>query len=518
MTDAVEQRLPRHADTVIVGGGTVGAVVAGLLAESSDESVLLLEAGPDYGPFAGGRWPHDLVDARALGYSDTWEYDSGDTYADRLIPFERAKVIGGCSSHNGGAAIWGSRLDYDAWADAGNPGWSAADLLPFFRAAAERMRVRRYAPDEVTPFQAACLAAAAAAGLPLVDDLNDLDQDEGIATSPVNIADGVRWNTAFAYLDPVRDRPNLTVRGGITGDRLVVDGGRTVAVEVIGEGGRHRIEAGRVVVAGGTYGSPALLLRSGIGDPDELSVLGIEPTVALPGVGRNLHDHPSIIVAFTGTPDLERRMAAFAADGWMPEEQVIAKARSPRCGAGFDLHLYPVGGPAPDDPTGWRWKLPVACMTPHSRGHVRLRSADPTHAPRIDHRYLSDPAGEDRRVLADGVGLAREVAAQSPLRDLLGAEIAPGTEARSPADLERFVDANCVHYYHPVCTCAMGQATDPAAVVDARGKIHGLANAYIADCSIMPVIPRANTNVPAVVAGERIGRWLLEEGHYTESG
>ncbi len=350
MTDAADKGLPRYADTVIVGGGTAGAVVAGLLAEGSDESVLLLEAGPDYGPLTGGGWPRDLVDARALGYSDTWQFDSGDTYADRLIPFERAKVIGGCSSHNGCAAIWGSRLDYDGWAAAGNPGWSAGELLPFFRAAATRLRVRRYAPDEVTPFQAACLAAAAAAGLPAVDDLNDLDQDEGIATSPVNIAAGVRWNTAFAYIDPVRDKPNLTVRGGATGDRLVVAGDRVVAVEVLGANGRERIEAGRVVVASGTYGSPAVLLRSGIGNPDELSVLGIAPTVALPGVGRNLHDHPSVVVGFAGTPELERRMAAFAAERWMPEEQVIAKARSPRCAASFDLHLYPVGGPSADDP------------------------------------------------------------------------------------------------------------------------------------------------------------------------
>ncbi|CAA9585230.1 MAG: Oxidoreductase, GMC family [uncultured Thermomicrobiales bacterium] len=511
MTDASHQALPRYADTVIVGGGTAGAVVAGLLAAGCDESVLLLEAGPDYGPLAGGRWPLDLVDARALGYSDTWQYDSGDTYADRLVPFERAKVIGGCSSHNGCAAIWGSRLDYDGWAAAGNPGWSAAELLPLFQAAAGRLRVRRYAPHEVTPFQSACLAAAAATGLPHVDDLNDLDQDEGVATSPVNIHDGVRWNTAFAYLDHFRDRPNLTIRDRVTVDRLVVTGNHVVAVEVVGENGTERIEAGRVVVSGGTYGSPAVLLRSGIGDPDELTTLGIEPSVALPGVGRNLHDHPSVIVGFAETPELERRTSAFAAERWLPEEQVIAKARSPRCAEGFDLHLYPVGGPAPDAPAGWRWKLPMACMTPRSRGHVRLRSADPTDVPRIDHRYLSDPDGEDRRVLIDGIGLAREVAAQPPLRDLLGAESTPGPNVRSRRDLERFVDANCVHYYHPVGTCAMGPAADLAAVVDPRGQIHGLANAFVADCSIMPVIPRANTNLPAVVVGERIGRWLLGE-------
>ena len=504
--------MPRSADTVIVGGGTAGSAVAGLLAAGSDETVLVLEAGPDYGPLAAGRWPTDLLDARALGYTDAWEYGSGDTYPGRVVPFERAKVIGGCSSHNGCAAIWGSRLDYDGWVARGNPGWGTADLLPLFRAVAERLRVRRYAPEEVTPFQAACLAAGPGVGLPQVADLNDLDEDIGIGLSPVNIRDGQRVNAAFAYLDPVRDRPNLTVRGGVTGDRLLIDGDRVVGVAAIGPDGPFTVGAGRVVVAAGAYESPAVLLRSGVGDPDALRPLDIASTVPLPGVGQNLHDHPAVVVRFAGGAELERRTAEFAAERWMPEEQVIAKARSARHPAndpGFDLHVYPVGGPDPTDPAGWRWKLPVAGMTPRSRGWVRLRTADPLAAPWIDHRYLGDPAGADRAVLVAGIALARELAAQPDLRDLLGAEIAPGPAARTEAALAAFVEANVVHYYHPVGSCAMGPASDPAAVVDPRGRVHGLANAYVADCSIMPVVPRANTNLPALVVAERIAGWLL---------
>ena len=470
--------------------------------------MLLLEAGPDYGPLAGGRWPRSLIDARALGYADAWDYDSGDTYADRVVPFDRARVIGGCSSHNGCAAIWGSRRDYDGWAAAGNPGWSTDELLPLFRAATKRLRVRRYAPEEVTPFQAACLRAAAGAGLPLVDDLNDLDEDVGMAASPVDIHDGVRWNTAFAYLDPVRERPNLTIRGDTPVDRLAIEGGRVVGVVALGPDGPTRVEAGRVVVAAGTYGSPAILLRSGIGDPAELKEAGVVPVHALPGVGRNLHDHPSIIVGYAGTPELERRTTAFAAERWTPEEQTIAKARSSVCAEAFDLHIYPVGGPDPEAPGAWRWNLPVACLMPRSRGTVRLRSADPLASPRIDHRYVSDPDGADRRVLVDGVALARNVAAQPELRGLLGEEVGPSLDAKTPDEVAAFVDANVVHYYHPVGTCKMGPASDPAAVVDARGAIHGLAGGYVADCSIMPTIPRANTNVPAVVVGERVERWL----------
>src|SRR5215211_6320463 len=297
--------VPREVDTVVIGGGTSGAVLAGLLAGQSDERVLVLEAGPDYGPFGDGRWPGELLDARALGYTHDWNYASGDTYPNRVVNFERARVIGGCSSHNGCAAIWGSRVDYDGWADMGLTGWSSADLLPVFARATERLRVRRYAPHEVTPFQQACLDAAPGAGVPLTDDLNDLDQDEGMAASPVNILDGTRWNAAFAYLDPVRQRPNLIIAGWSTAGRLVIEQGVATSVQFLGPDGPGQISAARFVVAGGTYGSPAILLRSGIGAPGELREIGVQPAVPLPGVGRNLHDHSSVRLRFAGTERLE---------------------------------------------------------------------------------------------------------------------------------------------------------------------------------------------------------------------
>ena len=506
--------VPGEADTVVIGGGTAGAVVAGLLAERSDERILVLEAGPDYGPFGDGRWPDDLLDARALGYSHDWKSTSRETYPDRVVNFERAMVIGGCTAHNGCAAIWGSRIDYDAWADLGLGGWATNDLLPYFERASSRLRVRHYAAEEVNPFHRACLDAAAAIGIPMATDLNDLDADEGMAPSPVNIADGIRWNAAFAYLDPVRDRPNLTVAGKCTVDRLVIDRNRVTKVRYIGPDGPGEVHAARFIVAGGTYGSPAILLRSGIGDPDELRSLGLPPSLALPGVGRNLHDHPSVMVTFAGTPQLEAMMRAFAAERWMPEEQTIAKIRSrhyPAGEPGFDLHLYPVGGPDSTTESGWHWYFPVACMTPGSRGAVTLRSSDPTEEPRIDHRYISDPDGHDRAVLVEGVRIAREMTGVPALRELLGEETAPGAAVHDDAAIGRWIDASVSHYYHPVGTCAMGPERDPLAVTDSCGCIHGLDNAYVADCSIMPVIPRANTNIPAVVIGERIASWLLAD-------
>lgn len=506
MSDTVA--LPAFADTVVIGAGTAGAAVAGLLAERGDQSVLLLEAGPDYGARDSGRWPAELLDARALPTAThDWGYDSGATWSHRTLPFERARVVGGCSAHNGCAEIWGSRLDYDGWVELGNPGWSSDELLPVFRAGAARLRVRRYRDEEITPFHAACLQAAPGAGIPVVGDLNDLDEDVGIATSPVNIVDGVRWNAAFAYLDPVRGRRHLTVAGDALTDRLMIRDRRVEAVVVLRDGVASSVRAGRVVLCAGAYGSPAILLRSGIGDAAELRALGIAPRLDLPGVGRNLQDHPVGGLLFAGTGELERRMREFAGAHWLPEEQTIAKARSTRCKRGFDLHLFPIGGLQPDG-GGWRWTLPFACMAPRSRGAVRLASADAVAAPHIDHGYLSDPDGADLQVLGDGLELARAVAAQPPLAALLGDELLPGAATTTRAELAELLKAFCMHYSHPVGTCRMGPARERAAVVDARGRVHGLDNAYVADASIMPIIPRANTNMPALVVGLQIAQWL----------
>ncbi len=503
--------IPRYADTVVLGGGTGGATVAGLLAELTDQSVLLLEAGPDYGPLDAGGWPADLLDARDLAPTHGWGYTSGERYPGRAIPFERARVIGGCSAHNGCAAIWGSRLDYDGWAAAGNEGWSADELLPLFRSVNERLRVRIPRMDEVQPFHRAFLEAAPGAGIPVVEDLNDLDEDVGMAPSPANVHQGIRWNTAFGYLDPVRGKPNLTIVGNTIADRLIVERGRVVGALVVGPDGPVRVDAGRVVLGAGAYGSPGILLRSGIGDPAELRAIGIAPVHDLPGVGRNLHDHPAVELSFSGTPELIERLRGFAADHWLPEEQTIAKARSSVCSTGFDIHLYPVGSPY-NDPARERWDfvIPVACMTPNSRGHLQVSSGDCSLAPLFEHGYISDTEGADRRVLVDAVKLARTFAAQPALAGLIGDEIAPGPEVRTDAEIAAWIDANVVHYYHPVGTCKMGPVSDPDAVVDPRGKVHGLDGVYVADASIIPVIPRANTNVPAAVVGERVARWLAE--------
>jgi choline dehydrogenase len=273
---SIAARFPVAVDTVVVGAGTAGAVVAGRLAAGSSGRTLLVEAGPDYGPADSGRWPHDLLDATsAAPWSHDWGY-AGE-FGGQVIHFNRARVVGGCSAHNAGAVVLGSRFDYDGWAGAGNPGWSARELLPLFAAAWDQLRVRRVGLDELTPFQRVCRDAIAATGIPAVEDFNDLGQDAGVAPFPVNIDGVTRVNSAFGYVDPVRDR--LMVAGDTLVERVLVRHGRAAGVAVRDGGRLAEIGASRVVLSAGAYGSPAILLRSGIGPAGELAAVEVEPAL-----------------------------------------------------------------------------------------------------------------------------------------------------------------------------------------------------------------------------------------------
>jgi len=498
-------RFPAAADTIVVGAGTAGAVVAGRLAAGSPERTLLLEAGPDYGPAGSGRWPRELLDASKVASSHDWGY-SGE-FAGQVIQFSRARVVGGCSAHNAGAVVFGSRFDYDGWAAAGNAGWSARELRPLFAAAWKQLRVRRVGRDELTPFQRACGDAIAAGGIPAVADLNDLGENAGVAPFPVNIDGSTRVNSAFAYVDPVRDR--LLVAGDALVERVLVRDGRVVGVAV--RDGRRLAEIGasRVVLCAGAYGSPAILLRSGVGPAGELAAIGIKPALDLPGVGQNLHDQPCVEVWYQGSDELAAAMERHqAATGWRPDEQVIAKLPSAGCRQGFDLHIYPVGG-YNEEFSRWYWFLGAACLTPLSRGSVRLSGPAADDTLLIDHRYLSDPGGYDRARLAEGVERIREIAALPELRGLLGRETRPGPDVAGRRAIERFISQAAVHYYHPAGTCKMGPASDPRAVVDADGRVHGIDGLYVADASLMPAVTSGNTNMPTTVIGERIARSLL---------
>jgi choline dehydrogenase len=500
--------IPAAADFVVVGGGSAGAAIAGLLAERSEGSVVLLEAGPDYGPLEDGRWPADLLDAATLAIvSHDWGYQ-GEVQG-RAVPFHRAKVIGGCSSHNGGVAVKGSRLDYDRWAAAGNEGWSTEELLPLFDSVWRRLRVRSVPLEDLTPFQAACTRAIDADGIPIVDDLNDLDETVGVAPFPISIdLEGRRINTAFAYLDPVRDRPNLAVVGGATVERVLLDGASAAGVAVRRDGEERVVRSPCVILAAGAYGSPAVLLRSGIGPPSHLDEVGVAVSHQLPGVGENLHDQPTVEIDYEGSEELRSLMTEFGRERWRADEQVIAKYPSSHCEEGFDLHIWPVGGRNPLIEGAWRWTLGAALLTPASRGYLRLTGPSSDDPPLIDHRFLSDPEGSDLSRLVEVVDRSREIGAAPELSALLGEELFPGPEVRGIEALTRCVAGSSLHYWHPVGSCKMGPDSDAMAVVGADGRVHGLDGLYVADASIMPSMISGNTNVPTIVIGEKLARGL----------
>jgi len=499
-------------DVVVVGAGPAGCVLANRLTEEAGRSVCVLEAGPDYGPDLAA-WPADLRDPTLVWYqSHPWGYQHAGRPPGRPLPLPRARVVGGSSTINACYWLRGSAADYDGWAALGNPGWSFAQLLPYFRRAETDplggplhgtdgpVPVFRAAEDDLTTVDRAFLAAAKALGFDDQPDFNGAaGQRPGVGPMPKNLAGGLRMNAAFTYLNAARTRPNLTLMADVLVDRVVVQNGHAVGVQT----SDGRIVGGdEVVLCAGAYGSPAVLMRSGIGDPEVLAPHGIPVVHELRGVGRNLHDHPLVELDFAGSPALRDALAAAADARFIPEEQTLGKLRSSRATGPYDLHLVPVAAPEHSLLAG-RTILSVGAMEPRSRGRLTLASPDPDVAPIIDHGYLTDP--HDMAVLLEGVERARKLAATAPPGSLSGAEPAPGVGA----PLEEAIRRSHVHYYHPVGTCRLGAADDPLAVCDARGRPRGLDRVIVADCSLMPVVPRANTNVPAVVVGEHIADDLL---------
>ena len=487
--------LPDRVDTVVIGAGTGGATLTAVLAANSSESVLLLEAGPDYGAYAEGRWPADVLNAKDIPLSHDWGL-TGQATPGRDLDLPRAKVVGGCSSHNGCTASVSARQDYDGWAAQGNPGWEADVVEPVLEWVRDRFRVRRYAMDELTSAQEAFVHAGLAVGLPFADDLDDIEAGVGIGPMPVNIVDAVRWNAAIAFLDPVRSAPHLTIAGDTTVRRVVFEGTTVAGVEVEGSDGPAFVRAARVVLAAGAYHSPALLLRSGVGPAADLTALGIDVVVDRPGVGEHLLDHPCVGLNFHGKPDLLHDLAQ---KEWNPDEQSLGRARSSRCDDGpYDIHVFMVAGANTGHPGLPPISLYGGAMRARSQGRVTLASADPHVDPVVDHRYGSDPEGYDRTVLAESLDLLRSMCAVPELAAVLGEEAVNG----DPLD-------SIVNYCHPAGSAKMGPADDPDAVVDATGAVHGVGGLYVADASIMPAITRGNINLPVAMIGARIAAGIL---------
>lgn len=488
----------------MVGGGTAGCVIAGRLAESGHE-VLVLEAGPDYGSFDERSWPEDLLDASSLPTSHDWGYE-GPGLGGRTLAFQRARVVGGCSAHNGCAQMVGWGPDYDRWAKEA-PGWSAAELRPLFAGARERMRIRDWTQEEIQPFQRAFLEAARLMGLPVRNDFDDLDAGVSAGCAPVNIVDGVRWNASFAYLDPIRGAGRLTMAPGSIVNRIIVRGGRATGVEFRREGAGASVSAETVVVCAGAYGTPEVLLRSGIGAARELTTLGIDVVIDLPGVGANLHDHPTAQLEFEATKTLADDLAAFARERWLPEEQAVAKIVSTLSNGPYDLHVFPWIEPDSAFAAGWRVVLPIGLLTPRSRGGVTLRSSDPFAVADVDHAFLREQ--DDVTSLVEGFRWVEELVRSSPpLSRYLGRQLSnPGRDDQE--GIRTWIRNHHQHYWHPAGSCRMGPPDEPGAVVGADGSVHGIPNLFVADASVFPQIPRATPAWPIVVVGERIARSMI---------